>query len=133
MDNAIFVTVVNDPGFFTEPVFFLQSEVTFSLRYEKNNNDDDIQACATEVERHFKGVGGSLVGATKLKVIKPSGEANITAVYSNSSSDNGFSCDDGEILQGQECCKCPAVLSSISCHNTCTHDTIPPNWYWIFM
>ncbi|KAK2173065.1 hypothetical protein NP493_905g00052 [Ridgeia piscesae] len=89
-------------------VFGSTSEVTFSLRYEKNNNDDDIQTCATEVERHFKGVGGSLVGATKLKVIKPSGEANITAVYSKSSSDNGFSCDDGEILQGQECLPCPS-------------------------
>ena len=127
MDNAIFVTVVNVPGYFMEPVVFLQSDVTFSLSYEKNNNDDDIKTCASEVERHFKGVGGSLAGATKLKVIQPSGLTNITAAFDSSSPDNGFSCDDGELLQGQECCKCPAVLSCISYHNTCTHDSIPPN------
>ena len=110
-----------------ETAFFLQSDVTFSLSYEKNNNDENMETCAGIVKENFKKVGGSLVGAKKLKVIQPSGLPNITAAFGSSSPDNGFSCDDGYLLQGQECCKCPVVLSCISCHNACTHDSIPPN------
>ena len=79
--------------------------VTFFVSYKKNNADSSgIAACAAIVKSCFEGIGGSLIGAQKLREIQPSGLATITAAYSSTPL-NGYTCDEGELKQAVVCGK----------------------------
>ena len=87
---------------FISTCIFLQVDVTFNLNYHKNEDTDDIPTCAAIVKYRVVNIGGSLLGAQRLKEIQPSGRAKLTAAYSSTRLD-GFTCADGELLQGYMC------------------------------
>ena len=75
-----------------------QEDVTFFVSYKKNNADSSgIAACAAIVKSCFEGIGGSVIGAQKLREIAPIDRPKITAAYSSTPL-NGYTCDEGELL-----------------------------------
>ena len=82
-----------------------QVNVTFFVSYKKNNADSNgIKSCATIVKSRFENIGGPLVGAQKLREIQPNGLAKLTSDYS-STPVNGYTCDEGDLLQAAVCGK----------------------------
>ena len=91
--------------------------VTFSLSYKKKDTDN-IPTCASIVKQQFVQITRSLLGAERLKEIKPVGLAKLTAAYnSRNTTLDGFTCPQGELLRDSAKCGkfiCVHVLLSIT-------------------
>ena len=89
--------------------------MTYSFNYTKNDEADDVEACAKLIKDRFddiSGGSGALKGLEKLKTIVPTGKAEITAAIGYTETD-GFSCLDGKLLQDKTCGKSTEGASTL--------------------